>query len=145
MADFSDCELSEVYVGQPVAITFRRRYLDVQRGFSGYFWKAVPIPGEKPAEGVAEEIRFDDQVAIVTGAGAGLGRAYALELAKRGAKVVVNDLGGARDGTGGGTSAADEVVEEIKAAGGEAVANYDSVATAKGGQSIVDSAIDTFG
>jgi len=132
-------------VGQPVAITFRRRYVDVQRGFSGYFWKAVPIPGEKPAEGAAEEIRFDDQVAIVTGAGAGLGRAYALGLAKRGAKVVVNDLGGARDGTGGGTSAADKVVEEIKAAGGEAVANYDSVATAEGGQSIVNSAIDAFG
>jgi 3-hydroxy-3-methylglutaryl CoA synthase/NAD(P)-dependent dehydrogenase (short-subunit alcohol dehydrogenase family)/putative sterol carrier protein len=145
MADFSDCELSDVYVGQPVAITFRRRYMDVQRGFSGYFWKAVPIPGEKPAEGVAGEIRFDDQVAIVTGAGAGLGRGYALDLARRGAKVVVNDLGGTRDGTGGGTSAADNVVEEIKAAGGEAVANYDSVATAEGGQSIVDSAIEAFG
>jgi NAD(P)-dependent dehydrogenase (short-subunit alcohol dehydrogenase family)/putative sterol carrier protein len=70
---------------------------------------------------------------------------YALELAKRGAKVVVNDLGGARDGTGSGSEAADKVVEEIKAAGGEAVANYDSVATSEGGQSIVDSAIDAFG
>lgn len=90
-------------------------------------------------------IRFDDRVAIVTGAGAGLGRVYALELAKRGAKVVVNDLGGARDGTGAGSEAADLVVGEIKAAGGEAVANYDSVATPEGGQSIVDTAIDAFG
>lgn len=90
-------------------------------------------------------IRFDDRVGIVTGAGAGLGRVYALELAKRGAKVVVNDLGGARDGTGAGSEAADLVVGEIKAAGGEAVANYDSVATPEGGQSIVDTAIDAFG
>ena len=90
-------------------------------------------------------IRFDDRVAIVTGAGAGLGRVYALELAKRGAKVVVNDLGGARDGTGAGSEAADLVVGEIRAAGGEAVANYDSVATPEGGQSIVDTAIDAFG
>jgi NAD(P)-dependent dehydrogenase (short-subunit alcohol dehydrogenase family)/acyl dehydratase/putative sterol carrier protein len=90
-------------------------------------------------------IRFDDRVGIVTGAGAGLGRVYALELAKRGAKVVVNDLGGARDGTGAGSEAADRVVGEIKAAGGEAVANYDSVATPEGGQSIVDTAIDAFG
>jgi len=91
-------------------------------------------------------IRFDDQVAVVTGAGAGLGRVYALELAKRGARVVVNDLGGARDGSGGGSaSPADMVVEEIKAAGGEAVANYDSVATPEGGQAIVDAAIQAFG
>ena len=90
-------------------------------------------------------IRFDGQVAIVTGAGAGLGRDYALSLAERGAKVVVNDLGGARDGTGSGTSAADEVVEEIKGAGGEAVANYDSVATAEGGANIVQTALDTWG
>ncbi len=90
-------------------------------------------------------INFDGQVAIVTGAGAGLGRAYALELGRLGAKVVVNDLGGARDGTGGGNSAADQVVEEIKSSGGEAVANYDSVATAEGGQAIVDSAVEVFG
>ena len=90
-------------------------------------------------------INFDDRVAIVTGAGAGLGRAYALELGRLGAKVVVNDLGGARDGTGGGNSAADQVVEEIKSSGGEAVANYDSVATAEGGQAIVDSAVKAFG
>ncbi len=91
-------------------------------------------------------IRFDDQVAVVTGAGAGLGRVYAIELAKRGAKVVVNDLGGARDGSGNGSSsAADAVVEEIRAAGGEAVANYNSVATPEGGQAIVDAAIQAFG
>jgi 3-hydroxy-3-methylglutaryl CoA synthase/NAD(P)-dependent dehydrogenase (short-subunit alcohol dehydrogenase family)/putative sterol carrier protein len=145
MADFTDCELDDVYVGQPVNLSFRMRYVDEQRGFRGYFWKAVPVPGEKPAEGAAEEIRFDNQVAIVTGAGAGLGRGYALELAKRGAKVVVNDLGGARDGSGdGSTSPADEVVEEIKALGGEAVANYDSVATPEGGQAIVDAAVDAF-
>jgi NAD(P)-dependent dehydrogenase (short-subunit alcohol dehydrogenase family)/putative sterol carrier protein/acyl dehydratase len=90
-------------------------------------------------------IRFDDRVAVVTGAGAGLGRTYALELAARGAKVVVNDLGGAFDGTGSGSAAADEVVAEIKAAGGEAVANYDSVATAEGGANIVQTALDAFG
>ena len=94
----------------------------------------------------ATGIRFDDQVAIVTGAGGGLGRIYALELAKRGAKVVVNDLGGARDGTGvGSTRPADAVVQEIVKAGGEAVANYDSVATLEGGQTIVQTALDHFG
>jgi len=91
-------------------------------------------------------IRFNDKVAIVTGAGAGLGRVYALELAGRGAKVVVNDLGGARDGSGEGSKApADKVVDEIKALGGEAVPSYDSVATPEGGQAIVDTAIRTFG
>jgi NAD(P)-dependent dehydrogenase (short-subunit alcohol dehydrogenase family)/putative sterol carrier protein len=84
-------------------------------------------------------------VALVTGAGAGLGRVYALELARRGAKVVVNDLGGGRDGTGGSRSAADGVVEEIRAFGGEAVANYDSVASAEGGQAMVDEAVRAFG
>lgn len=91
------------------------------------------------------EIRFDGRVAIITGAGAGLGRAYALEFARRGAKVVVNDLGGARDGTGSGHDAADAVVEEIKKAGGQAVANYDSVATVEGGANIVKTALDSFG
>jgi len=71
------------------------------------------------------EIRFDNRVAIITGAGGGLGRAHALLLASRGAKVVVNDLGGAVDGSGASTKAADKVVDEIKAAGGEAVASYD--------------------
>jgi NAD(P)-dependent dehydrogenase (short-subunit alcohol dehydrogenase family)/acyl dehydratase/putative sterol carrier protein len=93
-----------------------------------------------------EEIRFDDRVAIVTGSGAGLGRVYALELAKRGAKIVVNDYGGARDGSGDGSATpADKVVEEIKALGGEAVANYDNVATVEGGANIVKTALDVFG
>lgn len=95
---------------------------------------------------VKQEIRFDGRVAVVTGAGAGLGRVYALELAKRGAKVVVNDLGGARDGSGKGSEKpADNVVEEIKALGGEAVANYDSVATVAGGENIIKTALDAFG
>ncbi|WDP90831.1 MAG: SDR family NAD(P)-dependent oxidoreductase [Desulfobacter sp.] len=93
-----------------------------------------------------EYIRFDDRVAVVTGAGAGLGRVYALELARRGAKVVVNDYGCARDGSGSGSaSPADDVVAEIRAAGGEAVANYDNVATAEGGKGIVASALNAFG
>jgi len=91
------------------------------------------------------DIKYDGKVAIVTGAGQGIGRMYAHELAKRGAKVVVNDLGGARDGTGGGNAAADKVVEEIKAAGGEAAPNYDSVATMEGGKNIVQTAVDAFG
>lgn len=143
MADFTDCELSDVRVGQPVKLSFRKRYADAQRGFTGYFWKAVPLPVTgKPKEA---EIRFDGKVAVVTGAGAGLGKIYALELAKRGAKVVVNDLGGARDGSGGSSAPADEVVEEIKALGGEAVASYDSVATSEGGEAIINKAVDTFG
>jgi NAD(P)-dependent dehydrogenase (short-subunit alcohol dehydrogenase family)/acyl dehydratase/putative sterol carrier protein len=93
----------------------------------------------------AKGIRFDGQVAVVTGAGGGLGRVYALELAKRGALVVVNDLGGAPDGTGTSTRPADQVVQEITAAGGSAIANYDSVATLHGGQNIVQSALDHFG
>jgi len=91
------------------------------------------------------DIVFDQRVAIVTGAGGGLGRAYALELARRGARVVVNDLGGAVNGVGGGTAAADHVVAEIEAAGGEAVANYDSVATPEGGEGIVATALDAYG
>lgn len=92
------------------------------------------------------EVRFDGRVAIVTGAGGGLGRSHALLLASRGAKVVVNDLGGARDGSGsGGHNMADLVVDEIKAAGGEAVANYDGVDTAAGGENIVKTAVDAFG
>ncbi|MFH1977395.1 MAG: SDR family NAD(P)-dependent oxidoreductase [Pseudomonadota bacterium] len=93
-----------------------------------------------------EKIRFDGRVAIITGAGAGLGRTYALELAKRGARIVVNDLGGARDGAGSGSAAAaDKVVDEIKALGGEAVASYDSVSTPEGGGNIVKTAVDAFG
>lgn len=91
------------------------------------------------------DITFDGRVAIITGSGGGLGKTYALELARRGARVVVNDLGGSVDGSGGDSMAADAVVEEIKAAGGEAVANYDSVATPEGGANIVKTAVDAFG
>ena len=91
------------------------------------------------------KIDFTGRVAIVTGAGAGLGRCYALELAKRGAKVVINDLGGTRDGVGSDSSAANKVVEEIKALGGQAVPNYDNVATVAGGANIVKTAVDAFG
>ncbi|MDO9350187.1 MAG: SDR family oxidoreductase [Deltaproteobacteria bacterium] len=91
------------------------------------------------------KIDFTGRVAIVTGAGGGLGRSYSIELAKRGAKVVVNDLGGSRDGSGSSPSAADQVVEELRAFGGEAVPNYDNVATLEGGEHIVRTAIDAFG
>jgi len=87
----------------------------------------------------------EGRVVIVTGAGGGLGRDYALFLARSGARVVVNDLGGARDGSGAGTAMADAVVAEIREAGGEAVASYDSVATEEGATAIVATAIDTFG
>ncbi len=90
-------------------------------------------------------IKFDGRVAIVTGAGSGLGKSHALEFAKRGAQVVVNDLGGAVDGTGSGSAAADMVVKEIEEAGGTSVANYDSVSTPEGGESIVKTALDSFG
>ncbi len=88
---------------------------------------------------------FDGKVAIITGAGGGLGKQHALSLASRGALVVVNDLGGAVDGSGSDAGAAQLVVEEIKAAGGEAVANTDSVATPEGGEAIVQTAIDAYG
>jgi len=160
MADFTDCELDDVKVGLPVKMVFRKHATDRERGFTGYFWKAVPVTtkdegrkteGERPKAESAipnpqSEIRFDGRVAIVTGAGGGLGRVYALELAKRGAKVVVNDYGGARDGSGeGSASPADAVVAEIQNAGGIAVANYDSVATVEGGERIVKTALDHFG
>ena len=90
-------------------------------------------------------IEFEGRVAIVTGAGGGLGRSHALLLASRGAKVVVNDLGGARDGTGTDASMADQVVAEIVAAGGEAVANHDGVHTWEGGEAIVATAQEAFG
>jgi NAD(P)-dependent dehydrogenase (short-subunit alcohol dehydrogenase family) len=91
------------------------------------------------------EIRYDDRVAVITGAGGGLGKTYAQLLASRGAKVVVNDLGGAADGSGSGTSMADETAKEINEAGGTAVANYDSVATPEGGEAIIQTALDNFG
>jgi len=90
-------------------------------------------------------IDFKGKVAIVTGAGAGLGRNHALELAKRGAKVVVNDLGSSVDGSGGSSAAAQAVVEEIKKAGGEAIANGASVSDKKGAESIVADAVKAFG
>lgn len=87
----------------------------------------------------------EGRVAIVTGSGGGLGRQHALLFAERGAKVVVNDLGGSRDGSGAGSEMADSVVAEIIDAGGEAIANYDNVATADGGEALVQTAIDAFG
>lgn len=92
-----------------------------------------------------EPISFDGQVAVITGGGGGLGRTYALELARRGAKVVVNDLGGNPDGTGGGAIPAEQVVAEITAGGGEAVASPESVGAPEGGEAIIQSAIDAFG
>ncbi len=91
------------------------------------------------------EIRFDGRVAIITGAGRGLGRSHALEFARRGALVVVNDLGGAADGSGSDSSAADRVVDEIEKEGGTVVANHDSVSTPEGGEAIVKTALDNFG
>ena len=87
---------------------------------------------------------LDGKVAIVTGAGGGLGREHALALAREGAAVVVNDLGGARDGSGSGTAMADQVVAEIAEAGGEATPNYDDVSSMRGGQGILKTAIDRF-
>ena len=91
------------------------------------------------------DIRFDGKVAIVTGAGGGLGRQHALELARRGAKVVVNDLGGSVDGSGGSSSAADAVVEEIKAAGGEAISNGSSVTDDAGVAHMIKQTMDQWG
>jgi NAD(P)-dependent dehydrogenase (short-subunit alcohol dehydrogenase family) len=91
------------------------------------------------------DLGFDNQVALITGAGNGLGRSHALEFARRGARVVVNDLGGSVDGSGGSVGPAQLVVDEIVAAGGEAVASTDSVATPEGGAAIVQKALDTFG
>jgi NAD(P)-dependent dehydrogenase (short-subunit alcohol dehydrogenase family) len=90
-------------------------------------------------------LRFDDRVAVVTGAGRGLGREYALLLASRGAKVVVNDPGGGLTGDGTDSGPAQAVVDEIVSAGGQAVAVTDSVATAEGGQAIIDAAVGRFG
>jgi NAD(P)-dependent dehydrogenase (short-subunit alcohol dehydrogenase family) len=91
------------------------------------------------------DLRFDGRVAIITGAGGGLGRSHALELARRGASILVNDLGGSVDGSGASASAAQRVVDEIRALGGQAAANRDSVATAEGGRAIVQAALDAFG
>ncbi len=91
------------------------------------------------------DLSFDGRVAIITGAGGGLGRSHALELARRGAHVLVNDLGGALDGSGSSDSAAQRVVDEITALGGSAAPNYDSVATSAGGRAIVQAAVTAFG
>jgi NAD(P)-dependent dehydrogenase (short-subunit alcohol dehydrogenase family) len=91
------------------------------------------------------DVRFDGRVAIVTGSGVGLGKQHALLLASRGAKVVVNDPGGSVDGTGSANAVADQVVAEIKQAGGEAVASYASVADEPSAQSIIDTAVKTWG
>lgn len=89
---------------------------------------------------------LDGKVVVITGAGGGIGREHAIAMAKEGAAIVVNDLGGARDGSGaGGSSMADLVVDEIKALGAEAVANYDNVATVEGGEGILKTALDAFG
>ncbi|MHC4487457.1 MAG: SDR family NAD(P)-dependent oxidoreductase, partial [Planctomycetota bacterium] len=145
-----DCRFKRpLYPGMPVKTVIWK--IDESRAV----WKVVNVEtkeliidngvfeyGEIPKE----EIRFDERVAIVTGAGGGLGRVYALELAKRGAKVVVNDLGGARDGSGKGSKGpADQVVEEITSSGGRAVASYDSVISVEGGENIVKTALDAFG
>jgi NAD(P)-dependent dehydrogenase (short-subunit alcohol dehydrogenase family) len=94
---------------------------------------------------VVADVRFDDRVAIVTGAGGGLGREHALLLAARGARVVVNDLGGATDGTGASAGPAERTVKEIEDLGGVAVADTSTVATVEGGQAIVDTALEAFG
>lgn len=91
------------------------------------------------------ELRFDNRVAVITGSGRGLGRAYALLLASRGASIVVNDPGVSMKGDGADADPAAAVVQEIRAAGGDAIANTDSVATPEGGQSIIDAALDHYG
>src|ERR1700690_3133560 len=88
---------------------------------------------------------LDGKVAIITGSGGGIGRCHALLFAKEGAKVVVNDLGGSRDGSGKSSKMADTVVDEIKAAGGQAVASYDSVASMDGAQNLIKTAVTAFG
>lgn len=101
---------------------------------------------QSQSDTAVKDIRFDDRVVVITGAGGGLGRIYALEFARRGAWVVVNDAGGARDGSGGGDrNPADAVVEEIRGSAGRAVACYDSVATPEGGEAIIRAAVDAFG
>ncbi|MFM7531302.1 MAG: SDR family NAD(P)-dependent oxidoreductase, partial [Rubrivivax sp.] len=90
-------------------------------------------------------LRFDGQVAVVTGAGGGLGRAHARLLASRGAAVVVNDLGGSVDGAGGSDSAARRVADEIERAGGRALANADDISTPEGAQRLVDAAVQAWG
>lgn len=94
---------------------------------------------------MSQTLRFDGRVAVISGAGRGLGRHYALEPAKRGAGVVVNDLGCSKHGEGSAPSPVDEEVKEVKALGGDAVASYDDVATVTGGRAVVETALDSFG
>jgi NAD(P)-dependent dehydrogenase (short-subunit alcohol dehydrogenase family) len=91
------------------------------------------------------DLRFDQRVAVITGAGGGLGKQYALLLAARGARVVVNDIGGSVTGIGSDTEAASAVAEEIRQLGGEAVADANSVTSPEGGQAIIDTALGTWG
>ena len=100
---------------------------------------------KEPAMVDTTPVSLDNRVVIITGAGGGLGRCHALLMADRGARIVVNDLGGTASGEGSDASAADKVVAEIEAAGGVAVANHDSVATPEGGEAIVQTALDSFG
>lgn len=110
------------------------------------FREASPLSSDGRARYEASNMGLlDNKVVIVTGAGGGIGRAHAHALAREGAKVVVNDLGGSRDGSGASATLADTVAAEIKAAGGVAVAHHGSVATAEGAQSLVSAAVDTFG
>jgi NAD(P)-dependent dehydrogenase (short-subunit alcohol dehydrogenase family)/acyl dehydratase/putative sterol carrier protein len=147
------CRFSKtLYPGQPIKILIWKtadgeavwRVVNTQTNDT-VIDQGLFVYGDTPVE-MEPEVLYNGRVAIVTGAGGGLGRAYALELAKRGCKVVVNDLGGSRDGSGGGDATpAQKVVDEIKAFGGEAVANYDNVATVEGGANIVKTAVDNFG
>lgn len=101
--------------------------------------------GNTITKGTVNMAGLDGRVVIITGAGGGLGREYALLAADEGAQVVVNDLGGARDGSGSGQAMADTVVDEIRERGGKALANYDNIATEAGAQALVDAAVTEFG
>jgi 3-hydroxy-3-methylglutaryl CoA synthase/NAD(P)-dependent dehydrogenase (short-subunit alcohol dehydrogenase family)/putative sterol carrier protein len=136
IADYTDCELDDVVIGRAVKMTFRKRYHDKERGFHGYFWKAISQPPSEEELKLESMIRFDDRTAVITGAGGGLGKAYALAFAERGANVVVNDVS---------ADNAQAVVQEIEAMGGQAISCTDSVATVEGGQAIVAKAIEAFG
>ena len=156
LADFTDCTKEELKVGLPVTMEFKRRNVDKQRGMTNYFWKAVPVFNKENIriednispniKKKSDKIDFSGKVAVVTGAGAGLGKVYAIELAKRGCKVVVNDFGGSKNGIGdGSTTPAQQTVNEIKALGQEAVANFDNVALCQGGENIIKTALNSFG
>src|SRR2546423_4234744 len=115
------------------------------RGVTGTYPDAWYIQRERRLGGCMSDVGFEGRVAIITGAGGGLGREHALLLASRGAQVVVNDLGGAVDGTGSSAGPAQKVVEEIEGLGGAAVADGNSVATQEGSEAMVKTALDAFG